>query len=245
MTIDQLVAMTASIGACMSAIAAFLTVKQISKQRESSYRPELAISQTEFECISNPLTNKKIPDTWVIKNRNSQEKEIDFFKNFTIPLRNVGLGAAKEVSIKWSFPFEKTVIHVNDLAQKSLTPAYFEFKNQVLTLNSDNLGSYASMWGNQQKTKIDFVLPAPIDQMPVELILPLAYIQLASALVYFSAKTKNFDFKNEIPTLHLSLDYLDIGGKKYQSKFAIDINLSMIANEGEMFSGYIESKNYV
>jgi hypothetical protein len=54
MTNDQIVALLASIGACLSAVATFLTVRQIAKQRVASYRPELALSQSIFEGSTDP-----------------------------------------------------------------------------------------------------------------------------------------------------------------------------------------------
>jgi len=65
MTIDQGIALATSIAACLSALAAFFTIRQVSKQRESSYHPELAVSRTKFQCISNPLSEGHIPDTWI------------------------------------------------------------------------------------------------------------------------------------------------------------------------------------
>ena len=56
MTVDQLVALGASIGACLSAIAAFLMIRQIARQREASYRPELALSRT---AIRSTRDNEK------------------------------------------------------------------------------------------------------------------------------------------------------------------------------------------
>ncbi len=44
MSIDQVIALSASIGGYMSAIAALLAVKQSTKQREASYKPELTIN---------------------------------------------------------------------------------------------------------------------------------------------------------------------------------------------------------
>lgn len=243
MTIDQLVATGASIGACMSAIAAFLTVRQVSKQREASYRPELVISRTVFECGLNTASSKSIPDNWMKKD--IDQKDIDFLQSFTVPLRNVGLGAAKEVSVKWSFPIEELVANVNKLAQESLTPAYFEYKNEILSLKSDSLGASTSMWMNQQKATIDFVLPAPIDQTPVELVIPRAFIQLVSAFIHFSGKTDRFNHLEKIAILTVDLDYLDIGGKKHKSKFALNTTIIMVVNKGEAFSGQIESTNSV
>ena len=58
-----------------------------------------------------------------------QEKKLeneDLLSFFSLPIRNVGLGAAKEVTLKWSFPIEELVSNINKMAQKSLIPAYFE-----------------------------------------------------------------------------------------------------------------------
>ncbi len=101
MTIDQIIALVASVGACLSAIAAFLVIHQVSKQSKNSYRPELAVSQTKFQCISNPLAKGNIPDTWL--NCTDEEESQNVLSLFAVPLHNVGLGAAKSLNLKWSF----------------------------------------------------------------------------------------------------------------------------------------------
>lgn len=241
MTIDQTISLAASIGACLSAIAAFLAVRQVSKQRESSYKPELVLSRTVFECSSNPLSKGEIPDTWVPRKDN--EEESNFLRSFSMPLRNVGLGAAKGIKVTWSFPIESVVATVNEITQKSLIPAYFEYEHEILSLKSEELGGSTSMWGNQKKSNIDFVLPSPMDSSPIELVLPNAYIQIISALIHFSAKSGNFESFPDIPPLNLDIEFNDIGGGEHRSKFSISTELISVSGKGEAFHGYVESQN--
>jgi hypothetical protein len=155
MTIDQIIALAASIGACLSSIAAFLTISQVSKQRESSYRPELAVSRKRFQCIRNPLTTMIIPDLWINEAEPDSEKKPNILSFFSVPLHNVGLGAAKSLNIKCSFQIEEAITKINQLAQKSLTPVFFELNNGLLSLNSENMGATTHMWKNQECSSID------------------------------------------------------------------------------------------
>ena len=216
MSIDQGISLAASIGACLSAIAAFFAVHLSSKHSKASYKPELVIARTRFKSIANG----GIPCEWI--NESAIEDEDSHNMMFSVPLRNVGLGAAKEVVINWSFSIEELVSKVNILAQKSLIPAYFEYGNEILSLESESGGGHTSIWKNQQNQTVDFVLPAPVDQVPYKLALPLAYTQLVSALIYFAAKSDSLESFPDIPPLKASLSYFDIGGSKHENKFLIE-----------------------
>jgi len=241
MSIDQIIALSASIGAFMSAIAAFLAVKQNTKQREASYRPELAITRTTFTAAKNPLSKSTFADFWVENNDASGLEEINLLSSLSLPLRNVGLGAAKEVNLKWSFPIEELVSIINEKAQKTLIAAYFEYENEVLSLKSEQLSAATSMWGNQKQASVDYVLPASTDKEGVYIHVPLAYMELVSALLYFSAKQNNHSSFPDIPELKLELDYFDIGGDWHQSFFKVELNVVAIHGDGEGFRGYMQS----
>lgn len=241
MTIDQVISLAASIGACLSAIAAFLAVRQVSKQRESSYKPELVLSKTMFECSPNPRSKEQIPSAWTPKT--NKEEELSLHRSFSMPLRNVGLGAAKSIKVNWSFPIEDVVATVNEIAQKSLVPAYFEYQNEMLSLKSEAMGGSVSAWRNQKNQNIDFVLPAPVDTVPIELVLPHAYIELVSALIHFSARSENFEHLEDIPSLNLDLEFVDIGGGHHKSEFSISTQIISVTGKGEAFQGYVESRN--
>jgi len=244
MSIDQVIALSASIGGCMSAIAAFLAVKQSTKQREASYKPELAITRTTITASKNPITKSTFADFWVVEKEEKEPGNVNLLSSLSLPLRNVGLGAAKEVSLKWSFPIEELISNINKMAQKALIPAYFEYENEVLSLKSEQLVAATSMWGNQKQDAVDYVLPASTDREGVNIRVPPAYMELVSALLYFSAREKDRHSFPDMPVLKLDLEYFDIGGDIHKSSFKVELNLIAIHGDGEGFHGYMQSKKF-
>ena len=240
MTIEQLIAITASIGACLSAIATFLTVRQIANQREATYHPELDFSRTFFEAIPDQLRGGPLPSKWI--NKQSDSEAASYLYDLSIPMWNVGLGTAKAVVISWSFPIELTIERVNQSAQRTLTPAYFCCDESGVHIKSESLGNGISMLKNQQRATIDFVLPASVQKEPIEVTLPHAYIQLCSAVLYLGSKDKNTERSFEVPALTAHIEYIDIGNRSYRTDFEFQLHMTAIVGTGESFSGYIECK---
>ncbi len=150
MTTDQIIALGASVGACLSAIATFLTIRQMARQREASYKPELTPSRTNFCSTTNPLTGGALPDYWAEPPEGADAVPAAPRMHFSVPLRNIGLGAAKTVDVSWSFQINEFVEAVNKAAQRSLTPAYFSYQSGALHFKSDSGDSSTSMWENQR-----------------------------------------------------------------------------------------------
>ncbi|MGV3470009.1 hypothetical protein [Limnobacter sp.] len=240
MTNDQIVALLTSIGACLSAVATFLTVRQIAKQREASYRPELALSRVYLECTKDPIAQGSIPTLWAAKGKDGKTDPLT--RSLSLPIRNVGLGTAKGVSIKWSFPFDVVTKQVNEVAQKSLSAAYYTFEEESLSLDSQDFGKSTSMWMNQKQVTMDYVLPASVDNDPVLLTLPHAYVQIVSSLLYFSARQTDRGPFPEIPPLSARMEYSDISESKHKATYSIQFYLSAIGGKGEFISGYLEAK---
>lgn len=241
MTADQIIAVSASVGACMSALATFLTVLQIARQRESSYRPELAISRTFFSSTTDPLAEGLIPGVWT-EHEVQQAEEASTVRRtqFAVPLRNIGLGTAKTVDVSWAFDIGELTKRVNDLAQLSSTPAQLSYESGTLHLKSENVGTFTSMWCNQKHSSMDYVMSAAVDNKPGRLVLPHAYIQLVSALVFFTATEKNHGTFPEIPRLTLQLDYRDIGDQKHRATFAVQCELEAVSSNGQIIRGVVE-----
>ncbi len=118
--VASIAALVTAIAACMSAVAAFVVVRQNDKQRAASYRPDFVLVRTSVKSkIFETNATGDLPH-WTNDARNDR---------FSIPLVNVGLGAAREIRVIWDFPILTFIATVNRLAQESLVPVYFEFKN--------------------------------------------------------------------------------------------------------------------
>lgn len=241
MTPDQWIALCASLGACLSAVATFLTVRQIAKQREASYRPELAISRIQFQAYPDPLRGGMLPTKWTAQDTKEGET-LNCVEDLALPLRNIGLGSARAVSLQWDFDVTGAVNAANELAQQTLTPAYFSTDDRFVTLKSEDLGNGSSMWENQRNVLIDYVLPASVEKSSLRVRLPHAYIQLASALVYLRFKEKEKTDFFDLPLLTASFTFSDIGGIKHSAYFNIKIcPVSLSSNSEAMtMEGYVE-----
>jgi hypothetical protein len=157
MQVDRWITRLAGIGTCLAAVATFFTVYEMNLQRKQTYRPELALTRIAFDGSSGGSPDYHWPTNWKKEN----EPPPDGFREFHIPLRNIGLGAAKSVSASWSFPLDEVVKQLNEHARSTKTDAHFEGGGEIgiLSVNSGTLGGQTAFWKTQQTQKIDFVLP--------------------------------------------------------------------------------------
>ena len=149
----EFISLVTSIAACLSAVAAFVVVRQNYKQRTASYRPD-------FVLVRTPIQSKifETPDGipyWSNDGTNDAAN-----KRFSIPLVNVGLGAAREIKVVWNFPIHEFVSSVNRLAQASLTPVYFEY--EITFYHSKNQTIDGPSYGTVNHISISFCLRLPI-----------------------------------------------------------------------------------
>jgi len=209
------------------------------KQREASFLPQFVFTRTYFEASPEPLRESALPDKWVNKH-SAPEKTPQLFEELSVPLLNVGLGAAKAVTISWTFPIDQMIERINQLAQRTLTPAYFSRDDWGVSIKSESLGNGTSMWRNQQKVSVDFVLPTSIQKEPVETKLPHAYILLCSALLFFALKDKEEKHSFDVPRLTANIEFTDIGNNTHSATFVFNLNVTAIAGNGNAFTGYID-----
>jgi len=232
MTIDQTIALAASLGACLAAIATFLTVSQMARQRKASYHPELAISSLAFRALSDGSVIKSpLALHWVEMANDGQSKPASHA--FAVPLVNIGLGAAKNVVATWSLPIEDVVDDLNKRAQETKTAARFGYnkKNGGLSLESEIFGNMTSFWTAQQTAKFDYVLPAGVQPKPVMLELPHVFKLVTAALFYLHGQKEFQEFPNA-PPLRVTFDYLDIADEKHLATFEIQFHIWLFSAEG-------------
>lgn len=246
MSPDQLIALFASVGACLSAFATFLTVRQIAKQREASYKPELAIAKVGFEMMADEGFEGTLLSTRRILNEMKESAEV-IRAGVSLPLRNIGLGAAKAIRLRWDCDLANMVESANKLAQRTLTQVYFSIDDFAVRTKSEVSGEIYSMWKNQSEAGIDYVLPASIDKNPIYFPLPHAYLQLASALIYLTYKDKDKDkdkkLEINLPSLNLGIEFSDIGGIAHKANFIVKFHIvcyTKSEDEGNTISAYIE-----
>ena len=234
MTASETISLFSGIGTFLAAIATFLTVREIIKQRKSSYRPELVLSKIVFCASADMRRGRNLPALWT-----NDHKVTENSREIEIPLSNIGMGAAKSVVVKWDFPITEALSLVENIHSDANDEASFTFKSDILTIKSKLLGSFSSMWGNQKTQMLDYVLPASIQTEPTTIKIPHAYMALVSSLMYLAAQKDLLELPAIAP-LTATFEYRDIADER--RKAAYNIEFGLIALFGDGFHAYLEPK---
>lgn len=233
----EMVALAASVGACASAVAGFFTVREIAKQREAAFRPEIVPSSTSFVATKRQTAKSDMPDCWregsLLNGTSVAGREVE------ISLINIGMGAARQVELNWSFDIEKAVKTANTLAQESLSATFFKVDAIGIKMTSADGGEANSIWSSQRQKRFDYVLPAAASASPERAAVPHAYCQLVGAIVQFSMRMSNSKIPEGLPELNLDISFEDIAGKSHQAKYVLSTSLTMLDAKGDGFEGRI------
>lgn len=238
MTPDQGIALGSSIGACLSALATFWTVREMTKQRAASYRPELVLTRIQFTgTTEEPL---RLPTKWEIV---TTESGASVRTPAAMSLSNVGLGSAKDLRFLWSFNFHEVATTFNDLATRGEVGVEMRIKeNGSIAVEMKDRRSFIFSWQDQGRYAVDYLLPSATRADSEPLPLPKGYIEAISALIVVSGGAKPVQGFPQIPPLTLAIDYTDIADVLHKERFDIKLDFSMIVGNGEMFDATLTAK---
>ncbi|WP_157648775.1 hypothetical protein [Burkholderia ubonensis] len=259
MTNDQIIALAASIAACVSGIAgaisgfaALRTNKEMVRQRQASYQPELAFSRVVFEACSDPVIETALPLLWISGSKQQSPDNSGTAKppktKLTLPLSNVGLGAARDVQITWSFALDQAIERLNDAAKITKTPMSIRQENQIVHIDSGPFGKFSSMWRNQQKLSLNFLMPLTESDEATPIEIPHTYIAICCIELFLATKQASQPklgktLSLDLPNLVADIRYSDIGGSTHHRTFEFTIDIVAVAGDAKIFTGFINCRN--
>jgi hypothetical protein len=222
MTIDQIIALSASVAAALSAFATFLTVREMERQRELSHQPDLILLPVRIRATeeqrdsTSPSEGESLRlaeeigllTHWEAKNG----PNMIISGRVAAALVNVGVGSAKDVHVSWDAPIESFAARINAMAQRALVPASYEYQGWMLVFKSDSLGSMYIAWGNERVEHLDFVLPVSTQGPFASISVPYTLIHLISAYLYFVQGDREEAAKFSIPPARVTITFRDIAG---------------------------------
>jgi len=238
MNIDQIIALSACLISLLVALATFLTVRQIAKQRRSSFKPELILARSTFTA-----RNRTVPYRWSFSI--DEEKtdalvsdkpdESSLKRNFhiAIPLLNIGLGAAKEVVIEWNFDIDRAIEIVNSIRQKLLLEGYIENTNDIISFHSNSGEESMHSWLGQKRNSLDYVLASDPTIESETISVPPLYLELYCQYQACIFK-QNDSEKVEFPHLTAIMTHKDIGEIAHAAAFKLNFDIIMLMSNKEM-----------
>jgi len=274
--LSNVAALVAALAAMLTAGGTFLTVGQMQRQMEASCRPELTFARVLIKAeperptgalpvSSGPLpthwTEQPLPTHWTEEPRFPVSGTTTSTSKITAPawfftnLYNVGLGAATSINVVWNFAVEDMIEEINRLAQRTLTPAFYEYNKGALSLESQTWPKTTILWENEKKASLDYIMPESTHHTAAALRIPLTYIQLFSTYLYLQilqkdnrAETKIFPLQIDTFPLQIDISYGDISGRRHQVSFSLRISLISIVSASKRkdssmtFDAYIDAE---
>ena len=244
MAVDQYIALAASVAACITAMATFWIIRLMARQQRAAYQPELALSQAIF--TSTRVSEEILPRVWT-ESRHSECYGHDpdsAIRGLVMEINNIGLGTANGISVKWSFPMEKAVQEVNELAGSMRVLAYHRESGRLHVTMVDGKIIRSTPWQSIQRSSIDYILPAATEKVPTQLRIPDAYALVISAMAFFYERVKP-QREMSIPVLRLDMRYRDIGQRVHSVSFDVRCEIGGWNNDGEILRGYLKHNRLV
>ena len=190
MNVSDIASMFAALGSCAAALATWRTVTEMKRQREASWRPDIA-------CIFPVLTTGE--DAPCLR------------------LRNVGFGVAKDVRVELSMPLERFIPAVNEaLRDEGISLARED--GQIKIFHSEENGFSSRGFSLPCAAFIDHLLPG--GENTVEMRLPAYLLPLLELTAEWGLARDNARMRDVLRefTLEADIRFTDMGGVPHQRK---------------------------
>jgi hypothetical protein len=243
---SSIVAILASIGSFVSGLAALYTIREVKKQRESAYKPDIFIDS--FTAYVKDLPWEKEVSwfsfyTSIFNEEGRQEEEFSKEKHYPsvlLKLINIGLGAAKNVRCTWSFDIaEAYEILKSELTgdfHVSYEKAYVKPYEKRIVITREKSEFYKAIDRSLFDQEVDFILPEVSYANKKRTTIPMA---ITDVLTYFALFRNKLHLNSEreelvyeafknFPSVSLALSYEDLYAKKHVKRFKFDFQFMSV-----------------
>jgi hypothetical protein len=180
-------------------------------------------------------------------NRNESVRQ----SRYAVSILNVGVGAAKSVTSRWSLEIDVMIKKVNELAREASLPISAELDSadeSVRFLWPDRaVGTH--LIANQIARYHGNLLPASLDRVGIKLEVPAVYLVLASLQVALGLATRrevaDVDEWASFSGATVSLTYIDVLAQAHVKNFRVALALLSAghkdeAHNAEQFPTYMQ-----
>jgi hypothetical protein len=232
-----------ALGTFAVTIIAVIILIRIKKQQALLYKPDLYFDGFAAEAFNIPIMG--INDLFEFKryklnylNDPIKQFDNDYYVSLPYQLRNMGMGVAKNVKVKWHFDL---VAAQNNLDK--LLPENFEFEllDETLWLRNNEQGLFDCMdFAELDKGHFDYILPTSKgincrdEAIPKPILSCYLYNFIFSNKLHEDkfAPSYYYDFEGlQKPVLEVS--YTDINDKPFKKRFEVELTIiSPVENDG-------------
>ena len=243
-TVDQLTSFILGVATLATALATFLTVREMARQRRASYRPDI-VAARQYAYAYATAESSGLRFAWSRDRAIASDvnEKFPLGEKYTITLFNVGFGAAKQIEATWTFDVEAWIKPLNDLAQKTFTSLFIasDPRTRTVRISGPDYRDTTQMVGNQLRHERGHLLPASLDRIGIEIDVPPCFLALAALQVSMGSRLDpgsgmSPEWKT-FPVISLSLRCRDVGAEEHEKVFRLSVDLLAVgSNTGESLS---------
>ena len=222
------------LGTLASVIVAIITLKEVIKQRQSMYKPEVLIKSFYLSISKNPLFKKSeellLYKTAPFNDYSIKYNQLVFSINKNYKIENVGFGPAKNIICEWNFDTNTAIKKIKEILPEKMHFNFLDRLDLYSLVIENNENFYYSASSKMQQQEISYISPINVSDhyhlhsIP-EIIIFSHYLFLIFKKELVQKSCPNFGvFKFEdFPQPELCIKYYDLNGKKYTKKFQFEI----------------------
>jgi len=232
-SLNMILSIIGPIGTLLTVVLVFLTLKEMEKQRRESYKPVIVIPQFDLKAKGRvhdkvftfySLYRGAIFEEVQIGDSNKPEKNV-VFKGAHVILRNLGVGAAKNIVIEWKLDFDliEAINRIKEFFYKNSVPIVLEVKKGELYVSEKFTpeSSHPSTYTIEPQVKnIDYLLPQVVEPLGTHIQFPKIYEKLVCLLATIYENQQPEWLVPDLPLI-LKISYQDIGNKQYKNQFRL------------------------
>lgn len=246
-----------SIVSLVTAIAVLLSVSEMKRARNESYKPHIVCNfnsvygynkrETDTSYLPLIWSSEKLDEDTVIAYAKLDPKLYDP-NRYSATIVNIGKGAAKEVHAEWKFDIEGSISVLEHHA------AVNAFDIDIETIASDNYDIHFDkachtifLVTRDMNFGFDHILACTEPKYVSKILIPYAYIQLVSIIIRvgIGVNATLHSLRDMLPVLNLNLRYRDISGNKHSQQYSFRLYIlgytsSVTKKNVELFQGKIE-----
>lgn len=219
---------------------AFFSLREARRHRLSSYKPDLYLNFpiTIKSRVSNFQTGVR-EVFCLIYDENLKESES---WGIWHSIENIGLGAAKDIRIKWSFDTEKACKVISKIAPQHIQLIQDSGFLTIQDSKGEELIATSFFGDIHEPITYDFILPRKDERFKKSPSIPHPILELYTIFfllrydIFYRDEMPDIYFEDfrEFPKLSAKMTYSDIGGKTYSKKFTCKLEMRLVEHLPEV-----------
>lgn len=221
-----------AIAALITAIVTFVTVREMKRQREHSYHPDINIANFEFYAYKydqEEEDDENIFSIYYSIDKLAESAPKTGYNELTIDINNIGLAVAKQVYWQWFVDFEEIKGVLKQGKNKFIEFDIFEDHISV-TAKKINVEWFYLSEEENFSDYFSFILPYSVENRKNTIRIPSSYLDLYWLYRAKEILIDNHSSESKYPPLQLYLKYTDIHGKEIKKSFLLFPRWDFVSN---------------